>query len=184
MKPAREPASSRLKPCASLKKPHESCPFAAPCSPRREKMTVARHQLFPQKPPGSRLWFPRSINRVRLLILLRSWSAEQGKCIFPCPRLRLRIWSREMGSAVPSRVCLLILRTQSEYGFTGLLPISAVTPIYLFKPPYVIGSVPSLSDHAIAYRWRSPPRVRRHRASSLLKVVPVTRVCCLYITMD
>ena len=33
------------------------------------------------------------------------------------------------------------------------------------KPPHAIGSVPSLSGHAIAYRWRSLPRVRRHRAS-------------------
>ena len=33
------------------------------------------------------------------------------------------------------------------------------------KPPYAIGSVPSLSGHAIAYRWRSLPRVRRHRTS-------------------
>ena len=33
------------------------------------------------------------------------------------------------------------------------------------KPPYAIGSVPSLSGHAIAYRWRSLPRVHRHRAS-------------------
>ena len=33
------------------------------------------------------------------------------------------------------------------------------------KSPYAIGSVPSLSGHAIAYRWRSLPRVRRHRAS-------------------
>ena len=33
------------------------------------------------------------------------------------------------------------------------------------KPPYAIGSVPNLSSHAIAYRWRSLPRVRRHRAS-------------------
>ena len=33
------------------------------------------------------------------------------------------------------------------------------------KPPYAIESVPSLSGHAIAYRWRSLPRVRRHRAS-------------------
>ena len=37
--------------------------------------------------------------------------------------------------------------------------------IFYFKPPYAIGSVPSLSGHAIAYRWRSLPRVRRHRAS-------------------
>ena len=33
------------------------------------------------------------------------------------------------------------------------------------KPPYAIGSVPSLSSHAIAYRWRSLPRVHRHRGS-------------------
>ena len=33
------------------------------------------------------------------------------------------------------------------------------------KPPNAIGSVPSLSGYAIAYRWRSLPRVRRRRAS-------------------
>ena len=33
------------------------------------------------------------------------------------------------------------------------------------KTPYATGSVPSLSGHAIAYRWRSLPRVRRHGAS-------------------
>ena len=49
---------------------------------------------------------------------------------------------------------------------TRFLPISAAASIYLFKSPYAIGSVPSLSGHAIAYRWRSLPRVRRHRASS------------------
>ena len=50
----------------------------------------------------SRLW----ITRVRLPILLVvSWT---GKIIFPCPRACLIIWSREMGSAVPSRVSLLI----------------------------------------------------------------------------
>ena len=50
----------------------------------------------------SRVW----INRVRLPILLVvSWT---GKIIFPCPRACLRIWSRETGSAVPSRVSLLI----------------------------------------------------------------------------
>ena len=37
MKPTREPASRRPKPCASLKKSHKSCPFAAPCGPRRKK---------------------------------------------------------------------------------------------------------------------------------------------------
>ena len=33
---------------------------------------------------------------------------KTGKMIFSCPRACLRIWSRETGSAVPSRVSLLI----------------------------------------------------------------------------
>ena len=83
------------------------------------------------------------INRVRLPILLGS--ADQGKLFFPCPRLRLRIWSRETDSAVPSRVRLLIsiLRLNLVLLLTGFLPSSAAASIYLFKPPYGIGSVPS-----------------------------------------
>ena len=42
-----------------------------------------------------------------------SWSAEQDIC-FPCPRSRLRNWSREIGSAVPSLVGPLIFHTQAE----------------------------------------------------------------------
>ena len=71
------------------------------------------------------------------------------------------------GLAVPSRVSLLILHTQAESG--AYLRDSSRVPrrrpfIYL-KQPYAIGSVPSLSGHAIAYRWRPLPKVRRHRAS-------------------
>ena len=50
------------------------------------------------------------------------------------------------------------------------------------KPPYAIGSVPSLSGHAIAYRWRSLPRVRRHRASK--RQGSSERVLPWQITMD
>ena len=50
MKPAREPASSRPKPCASLKKPHESCPFAALCGPpRRKKNDRSQRSAFPSE---------------------------------------------------------------------------------------------------------------------------------------
>ena len=57
------------------------------------------------------------------------------------------------------------LHTQAESG-AHLRDSSRVPRRRPFmKPPYVIGSVPSLSGHAIAYRWRSLPRVRRHRAS-------------------
>ena len=59
------------------------------------------------------------------------------------------------------------LHTQAESGayLRDSSPVPGRRPIYLFKPPYAIGSVPSLSSHAIAYRWRSLPRVRRHSAS-------------------
>ena len=50
------------------------------------------------------------------------------------------------------------------------------------KPPYAIGSVPSLSCHANAYRWRSLPRVRRHRASK--PQGSSERVLLWQITMD
>ena len=57
------------------------------------------------------------------------------------------------------------LHTQAEYG--AYLRDSSRVPRRrpFMKPPYAIGSVPSLSGHANAYRWRSLPRVRRHRAS-------------------
>ena len=47
----------------------------------------------------------------------------------------------------------------------GFISSSAAASNCLFKPAYAIRSVPSLSGHAIAYRWRSLPRVHRRRAS-------------------
>ena len=57
------------------------------------------------------------------------------------------------------------LHTQAESGayLWGSSQVPRRRPFV--KPPYAIGSVPSLLGHAIAYRWRSLPRVRRHRAS-------------------
>ena len=57
------------------------------------------------------------------------------------------------------------LHTQAESG--AYLRDSSRVPRRrpFMKPPYVIGSVPSLSGHAIAYGWRLLPGVRRYRAS-------------------
>ena len=60
MKPAREPASSRPKPCASLNKPTNFARAPLLVALVGRKMTVVRYRLFPQKPPGSRLWFSRT----------------------------------------------------------------------------------------------------------------------------
>ena len=49
VKLAREPASNRSKPCASLKKYHESCPFATPCGPRRKKNDRGQTSAFPSE---------------------------------------------------------------------------------------------------------------------------------------
>ena len=45
--------------------------------------------------------------------------------------------------------------------------------VHIFIPPYAFRPVPSLSGHAIVYRWRSLPRVRL-QGPVVLKVVPVT----------
>ena len=57
------------------------------------------------------------------------------------------------------------LHTQAESGayFRDSSRVPRRRPI--MKPSYAIGSVPSLSGHAIAYRWRSLSRARRHRAN-------------------
>ena len=46
MKPAHEPASRRPNPCVFFEKPHESCPFAAPCGPRRKKDDRGQTSVF------------------------------------------------------------------------------------------------------------------------------------------
>ena len=53
--------------------------------------------------------------------------------------------------------------------------------VYL-KLPYAIESVPSLSGHVIAYRWRLLPRVRRYRASKSQD--NYVRVLPWQVTMD
>ena len=59
------------------------------------------------------------------------------------------------------------LHTQAESGvylrYSSRVPRRR--PFIYIKPPYAIGSVPSLSGHVIVYRWCSLPRVRRHKAS-------------------
>ena len=73
-----------------------------------------------------------------------SWSAEQGKWIFPCPRSHLRVWSCETVSAVASRVSLLVSILKVNLVLTAFFPSFAAASIYLLsRPPYAIGSVPS-----------------------------------------
>ena len=66
----------------------------------------------------------------------------------------------------PASACSFsILRLIWWLLITGFLPNTAAASIYLYITAIRHRVSPSLSGHAIAYRWRSLPRVRRHRAS-------------------
>ena len=69
------------------------------------------------------------------------------------------------GSLVPRQPAHL--HTQAETGAYLRYPsrVRRRRSFIYLKPSYAIGPIPCLSGHAIAYRWRSLPRVRRHRAS-------------------
>ena len=71
------------------------------------------------------------------------------------------------GSPVPRQPAHLHTQAESGAYLRDSSRVPRRRPFICFKPPYAIGSVPSLSGHAIiiAYRWRSLPRVRRHRAN-------------------
>ena len=71
----------------------------------------------------------------------------------------------EIGSPVPRQPARLYTRADSGACLRDSSRVPRRRPFIYLKPPYAIGSVPSLSGHAIASRWRSLPIVRRHRAS-------------------
>ena len=126
----------------------------------------------------ARVW----INRVRLPnLLVVSWTGKNNISLSAFAPENLV--SRDgFGSPVPRQPAHL--HTQAEPG-SHLRDSSRVPrrrPFIYFKPPYAIGSVPSLSGHAIAYRWRSLPRVRRHRASK--PQCSSERVLPWQVTMD
>ena len=70
-----------------------------------------------------------------------------------------------LGSPVPHQPAHLHTQAESGAYLRGSSRFPRRRPCIYLKPPYAIGSVPSLSGHAIACRWRSLPRVRGHRAS-------------------
>ena len=105
------------------------------------------------------------INRVRLSILLVvNWTAKMN--IFLSPFAPENLVSRDrFGSPVPRQPAHLHTQAESGAHVRDSSRVSQWRPFIYSKPPYAIGSVPSLSGPAIAYRWRVLPRVRQHRAS-------------------
>ena len=94
------------------------------------------------------------------------------------------LFSRDgFGSPVPCQPAHLHIQAESGAYLRDSSRFPRRRPfIYLNRHTYVIGSVPSLSGHAIAYRWRSLPKVRRHRASNPQS--SSKRVLPWHVTMD
>ena len=132
----------------------------------------------------SRVW----INRVWLPILLVV--SCTGKNFFPLsPFAHENLVSRDrIGPPVPRHAmpCPLILHAHAESSIINHQPgsysrddsrfprqitasihtVNRHDTSYIIDTVSSIESVPSLSSHAFAYRWRLLPRVSRHRASS------------------
>ena len=86
------------------------------------------------------------------------------------------------GSPAPRQCAHLHTQAESGAYSRDSSRVPRQRPFIYLKPPYAIGSVPSLSGHAFAYRWRSLPRVRRHRASK--PQASSERVLPWQVTMD
>ena len=110
----------------------------------------------------ARVW----INRVRLptlLVVSRTRKINISQFAFAPENLVSR---DGFGRPVPHQPAHLHTQAESGAYFRDSSRVPQRHPFIYFKPPYAIGSVPSLSSHAFAYRGRSLPRVCRHRASS------------------
>ena len=109
-----------------------------------------------------------SINRVRLPILhvaSRTGKIDISLSVFTPENLVSR---DGFDSPVPRQPAPLHTQTESGARIRDSSRFPQRRPLLYLKRPNAIESVPSLSDHVIAYRWRSLPRVRRHRASKPL----------------
>ena len=106
--------------------------------------------------------------------------------IFPCPRSRLRIWSRETGSAVSFRVGLLISVLRLNLVLTYGIPPDFRGGVHFF----IYFNRHTSSGQSRVYRVtqlrtdgvHSRGRVRRHRASKLQG--SSERVLPWQVTMD
>ena len=91
-----------------------------------------------------------------------SWSADQGTSFFPCLRPRLRIWSQETGSTVPSLVNPLILHNQA-----GFDAYSRASPLFFYYLILRRPTTPINSLHRHRPSYFIEGQFRAYRATQL-----------------
>ena len=128
----------------------------------KEKINIP---LTPYVPENlvSRDGFSRSVPRQPAHLHTQAESGVYSRDSSRFPRRRPFIYLNRHTPLSQSRVYRVTQLRTNGVPVTGCChfaghhgPINVrAAPIYLFKPPYAIESVPSLSGHAIAYQWRS-----------------------------
>ena len=137
-------------------------------------ITITPAQALKREEPGTIYMYVMAayvaivwINRVRLPVLLVvSWTGKRNMSLSSAFAPENLVSRDGFCCSVPRQSAHL--HTQAESGAYILRDSSRLPrrrPFIYLKPPYAIESVPCLSGHAIAYRWRLLPRVRWHRAS-------------------
>ena len=103
---------------------------------------------------------------------------NRDKCLFPFPRLRLRIWSSKTGSAVPSCAACSLSMLRLNLSLTHRIsPDFRDNTHIIYKPP--LGFSPKfIGSRNCVYRWRSLSRVHWHRAS--IPQGSSRNECCLF----
>ena len=66
-----------------------------------------------------------------------------------------------LGRSVPRQPAHFSHTIRLNMVLTHGIPPAFLDDGHLFIPPTAIGTVPSLSGHAVAHRWRSLPKARR-----------------------
>ena len=107
-----------------------------------------------------------------------SSTAEQGQMSFPFPCLRLRVWSSETVSAVPSCAACSLSMLRLNLSLTHRIsPDFRDNTHIIYKPP--LGLSPKfIGSRNCVYRWRSLSRVHWHRTS--IPQGSSRNECCLF----
>ena len=138
---------------------------AAP-SPQLFKGGGVRGSGSPQQCRGGSAYSKSRDQSGKVVNPARSQLNRGNYYIFPCLRSRLRTWSRETGSVVPSRVSLLISILRLKLVLTYGIPPECRGGVYLF---ILNRHTPSGQSHEFVGSRDSLRRVPRYRASKLLR---------------
>ena len=153
VKPACESASSRPKPCASLKKPHESCPFAAPCARAQGFSPPLARQRSNCPPPSPNLvrTLPASSHKsrpktfsfrgpcagVQIPRAERHWSWRSARRVVIGRWITFTLFNSTTTSPPSHRLMLgkVAVSRRTQYADAGIEPTRPIQPFLVRSPP-------------------------------------------------